>query len=93
MTWDLNATSLYGLSAAAAPASAHVDTSPGLAVSAGPSMIRSAAAWSPNHPLFWLAGIGLLTIGAIGAAGSSSGSIRLGKARLHAGVNAGAGKS
>lgn len=72
----LTATNLYGVSAAA-PASAHRDTAPGIAAIAGPSPSSSSPWYSPDHPLFVFGVLLAAAAGLVGFAGSA----RLGPAR------------
>lgn len=80
--WEnFNARGLYGLTSAAPP-SAQVDFSPGVARIAGPSGDETQPWYSPDHPLFVF---GLLLAGAFGLIGFA-GSARVGPARAAAGL-------
>lgn len=56
---------------------------PALHTSAGPSAQDNSAVYHPDHPLFWVAGIVLVTFGLIGA----NSAVRIGK--FKASLNAG----
>lgn len=64
-----NASGLYGMTAAA-PASASVDTTPGLAIAQGPRADRDLSLLSPSHPLLWFGALLGITAGLIGFASS-----------------------
>lgn len=69
---------LVGASASS-PAGA---AAPPLSSSAGPAQTETAPPWHPDNPLFWFAGLLLVTLGL--AAGSSS--VRLGPLRASVGA-------
>ena len=73
-----------GLNPGAAPAPPMYGGAPALRGLEGPSTaLGSAAPYHPDHPLFWVAGIILVTFGLIGA----NSAVRIGKfkARVSAG--------
>lgn len=79
---DFDASGLYGMTRQA-PASASVDTTPGLAIAQGMRGDRSVSLLSPDHPLFWFAGLLAVTVGVIGFA--SSGHVGPVRAAVHVG--------
>jgi hypothetical protein len=72
----LTAANIYGASASA-PASAHLDTAPGIATIAGPAPSSTTPWYSPEHPLFVFGALILAAAGLVGFAGSA----RVGPAR------------
>lgn len=65
------------------PASAQKSTMPGIARSAGPgSLSHSPVPWSPDSPLFWFAGLALVTFGLVAV----STSVRIGPGRASVSV-------
>lgn len=72
----LTASNIYGLPRST-PSSAHLDTSPGIAVVAGPSPDSSSSWLSPDHPLFVFGVLLAAAAGLVGFAGSA----RVGPAR------------
>lgn len=64
-----NASGLYGVTTAA-PMSASIDTTPGLAISQGPRADRDVSLLHPDHPLLWFGGLLAVTLGFIGFASS-----------------------
>jgi len=79
---DLNPYRRLGLAPTSGSSTAGAAAAP-LALSGGPSRDDIAPPWSPDNPLFWFAGILLVTVGL--AAGATS--VRLGP--LRASVSAG----
>jgi len=75
-----------GLNPGSGPASSVMSYgagTPALAGSAGSAPTDQAPPWNPDNPLFWFAGILLVTVGAIAA----NATVRVGK--FKAGVGAG----
>lgn len=70
--WDsMTAAGLYGVPMTA-PASAKLDTSPGIATAAGPSPLTSVKSLlSPQHPVFMFGALLAAAAGLIGIAGSA----------------------
>jgi hypothetical protein len=76
--WEnFNARGLYGMTAAA-PASASMDYSPGVATIAGPSSSDGSTWYSPDHPLFVFGVLLAAAFGLIGFAGAG----RVGPAKV-----------
>jgi len=77
------ASGLYGVTTQA-PASASIDSTPGLAIAQGPRADRDLSLLHPDHPLLWFAGLIAVTAGLVGFASSGHvgpvrGSVSVGK--------------
>lgn len=65
----------FGLRPAAPPPTA---VPPGVAAAVSTAGINEPPLWSPDHPMFWVAGLILVAVGAAGV----SGAVRVGPVRV-----------